>query len=104
MAAIFPKYINIRRGAYITAFVSMATNPWKLVNTSSTFLAVLSAYSVFLGPMVGLMISSYTIVNRRKIKTEDLYVGGAKDSIYWYTWGVNSRATIAVSLLFTSIV
>lgn len=97
LAATFPKFINIRRGAYITALISVACNPWKLVNTATTFLAVLSSYSVFLGPMTGLMISSYFIVNRRRIKVDDLYLGSS-GSIYWFTLGVNWRAIIAVSL------
>lgn len=95
-AATFPTYINIRRGAYITALLSMAVNPWQLLATASTFLAVLSSYGVFLGPMIGLMISSYYVVNRQKIKVDDLYIGD-KTSIYWYTWGINWRAPIAVS-------
>lgn len=96
LAAIFPKYINIRRGAYLTALVSIACNPWKLVNTATTFLTVLSSYSVFLGPMTGLMISSYFVINKEKIKVDDLFIG-TSDSIYWYTWGVNWRAVIGVS-------
>lgn len=96
MAATFPRYINIRRGAYITAIVSIACNPWKLVNTATTFLTVLSSYSVFLGPMTGLMIASYFVVNKGKIKVEDLFVGDSS-SIYWYTWGVDWRAVIGVS-------
>lgn len=97
MAATFPQYINIRRGAYLTALISIACNPWKLVNTATVFLAVLSSYSVFLGPMTGLMISSYFVVNKRKIKVEDLFVGN-NSSIYWYTSGINWRAAIAVSI------
>ncbi|KAJ5784738.1 Allantoin permease [Penicillium pulvis] len=93
LAATFPRYINIRRGAYITAIVSIACNPWKLVNTATTFLTVLSSYSVFLGPMTGLMIASYFVVNKGKIKVEDLFVGDSS-SIYWYTWGVDWRAVI----------
>lgn len=94
-AATFPRYVNIRRGAYITAAISVACNPWKLVNTATTFLAVLSSYSVFLGPMTGLMISSYFIVNRCKIKVDDLFIGDSS-SIYWYTYGLNWRAIVAV--------
>ncbi|KAH8652640.1 NCS1 nucleoside transporter family protein [Tricladium varicosporioides] len=94
LAATFPKYINIRRGAYLTALLSIAVNPWKLVNTATTFLAVLGSYSVFLGPMVGLMISSYFIVNKKRINVDDLFVGN-KDSIYWFTWGVDWRAVVA---------
>ncbi|CAI7565782.1 unnamed protein product [Penicillium pancosmium] len=94
MAATFPQYINIRRGAYITALLSIACNPWKLVNTATTFLAVLSSYSVFLGPMTGLMISSYFVINKRKIKVDDLFVGDSS-SIYWYTCGLDWRAAVA---------
>lgn len=56
---------------------------------------MLSAYAVFLGPMTGCMIASYLVVNRRKIAVDDLYRGDS-GSIYWYTWGVNWRAPIAV--------
>lgn len=96
-AATWPKYVNIRRGAYLTVVLSIAANPWKLVNTATTFITVLSSYSVFVGPMVGLMISSYLVVNQRKIKVPDLFVGN-KSSIYWYTYGVNWRAVVAVCL------
>jgi NCS1 family nucleobase:cation symporter-1 len=77
--------------------LSIAVNPWKLVNTATTFLSVLGSYSVFLGPMTGLMISSYFVVNRQKINVDDLFVGN-KESIYWFTWGCDWRAIISVSL------
>ena len=98
MAATFPRYINLRRGAYITVLASIACNPLKLVNTATTFLAVLSSYSIFLGPMVGSMIASYFAVIRRKIKVEDLFPCHEDNrGIYWYTNGVNWRAPVAVS-------
>ncbi|KAK7936046.1 hypothetical protein PG985_001541 [Apiospora marii] len=94
LAATFPRYVDIRRGAYLTMLLSVVVNPWQLANTSTTFLTVLSSYSVFLGPMVGMMVSSYLVVNRRKIKVNDLYVGGSR-GIYWYTAGVNWRSIVA---------
>lgn len=96
MASVFPRYIDIRRGAYITALLSIATNPWKLVSQATTFIAVLGSYSVFTSPMIGLMISSYWFVNRQKINVNVLYIPG-KSSIYWYTFGMNWRAIVAVS-------
>ncbi|KAE8149174.1 permease for cytosine/purines, uracil, thiamine, allantoin-domain-containing protein [Aspergillus avenaceus] len=95
LAATFPKYINLRRGAYITVAMSVACNPWKLVNTATTFLTVLSSYSVFLAPMIGSMISAYVLVMRQKIKVEDLFPNHHTESIYWYTYGVNWRAPVA---------
>ncbi|KZL82799.1 ncs1 nucleoside transporter family protein, partial [Colletotrichum incanum] len=94
LAATFPKYLNIRRGAYITAIFSVIVNPWRLVNTATTFLTVLSSYSVFLAPMTGLMISSYLIVNKKKINVDDLYCGDST-SVYWFSSGFNWRALAA---------
>ncbi|KAF4840966.1 Transporter aclS [Colletotrichum siamense] len=94
LAATFPRHLNIRRGAYLTAIFSVIVNPWRLVNTATTFLTVLSSYSVFLAPMTGLMISSYLVVNKRKIDVDDLYRGDP-GSIYWFSYGCNWRAPVA---------
>ena len=96
LAATFPQFIDIRRGAYITMLLSVVVNPWQLASTSTVFLTVLSSYSVFLGPMVGMMVSSYLVVNRRKINVDDLYVGGSP-GVYWFTAGINWRSIVAVS-------
>ncbi|KAL3437841.1 permease for cytosine/purines, uracil, thiamine, allantoin-domain-containing protein [Aspergillus tetrazonus] len=94
LASAFPGYINIRRGAYIIALLSPVVNPWRLVNTATTFLTVLSGYGVFLAPMTGLMAAHYLLVCRQKVNIDDLFRGD-KASIYWYTVGVNWRAPVA---------
>jgi NCS1 family nucleobase:cation symporter-1 len=94
IAGLFPSYINIRRGAYIALVLSIALCPWQLLSSASTFISVLSAYSVFLGPMVGIMISDYWIVRRRRIKLSDLY-HGRKDGIFFFWHGVNWRSFVA---------
>ncbi|KAK6451528.1 hypothetical protein FP744_10007779 [Trichoderma asperellum] len=94
LSSVFPRYINIRRGAYITAILSPIVNPWQLVNTATTFLSVLSSYGVFLAPMTGMMFANYVFVNKRKVKVDDLYHGHS-GSIYWYNYGINFRAPVA---------
>ncbi|KAL1849931.1 hypothetical protein VTK73DRAFT_9779 [Phialemonium thermophilum] len=102
LAATFPRFVNIRRGAYLTAVLSVVVNPWQLVNTATTFLTVLSSYSIFLGPMTGLMVVSYLVVNRRKINVDDLYRGDAS-SIYWFSYGLNWRAPVAWTVGFAPL-
>lgn len=94
IAGLFPNYINIRRGAYIGLALSIALCPWQLLSSASTFISVLSAYSVFLGPMSGIMISDYWIVRRRKLKLSDLY-HGRRDGIFFFWHGVNWRSFVA---------
>ncbi|KAG9696096.1 NCS1 nucleoside transporter family, partial [Aureobasidium melanogenum] len=97
IAGLFPSYINIRRGAYIGLIISIALCPWQLLASASTFISVLSAYSVFLGPMTGIMICDYWVVRGRKLKLSDLYHGG-KDGVYYFWHGVNWRINPAIDV------
>lgn len=94
LSGLFPKYINIRRGAYIGLIISIAMCPWELLNSAGTFINVMSAYSVFLGPMCGIQICHYWLICHRRIKLSDLY-DPHKGGVYYYTKGLNYRAFVA---------
>ncbi|KAI1628829.1 NCS1 nucleoside transporter family protein [Exophiala viscosa] len=94
LAALFPKWINIRRGAVITFILGIVINPWQLADTANTFINVLDGYSVFLGPMVGMMVCDFWIVRDRKLKLSHLYLADPS-SIYWYNHGFNWRAYVS---------
>jgi nucleobase:cation symporter-1, NCS1 family len=65
--------------------------PWQLLSSAATFISVLSAYSVFLGPMVGIMCCDYWVLRHRKVKLSDLY-HSRKDGLYHYWHGINWRS------------
>ncbi|KAI8165054.1 Transporter acIS [Colletotrichum sp. SAR 10_70] len=94
LAGLFCRYINIRRGAYIGLVLSIALCPWELLSSASVFISVLSAYSVFLGPVIGIQICDYFIIRRRKIKLSDLYHPRSDGSFYYWK-GINPRTFIA---------
>ncbi|KAK6373829.1 hypothetical protein LTS17_007798 [Exophiala oligosperma] len=94
LAALFPRWINIRRGAVITFVLGIAINPWQLADTANTFINVLDGYSVFLGPMVGMMVCDFWVIRGRKFKLSDLYTAD-DSSIYWYNRGFNWRAYVS---------
>ncbi|KAK8144861.1 hypothetical protein G3M48_005224 [Beauveria asiatica] len=94
LAAVFPRYLNIRRGAYITAILSPIVNPWRMVDTATVFISVMSGYGVFLAPMTGMMVASYYVVHRQKLDVDDLFRGNSS-SKYWYSRGINWRAPIS---------
>lgn len=94
VASVFPKYINLRRGAYVLAVLSIVPNPWQQLAFPGTFLAVLSAYAVFLGPMIGLLCVHFWIIQKRTFVVPDLYEGSNR-SLYWYKWGTNWRTVAA---------
>lgn len=94
LTALFPKYINIRRGGYIAAIIGICMNPWRLFTSSSTFTTYLSAYGVLLSCIAGPMIADYWIVRRGHYRVADLYTL-SRSGWYWYSWGVNWRAYVA---------
>lgn len=97
VASVFPKYINLRRGAYILAILSVLPNPWQQLAFPGTFLAIMCAYAVFLGPMIGLLCVHFWIIQKRAFVVPDLYEASNR-SLYWYCWGVNWRTVAAWTL------
>ncbi|CAG8983072.1 hypothetical protein HYALB_00006100 [Hymenoscyphus albidus] len=94
MAALCPRWINIRRGFYILTVIAVAICPWNFVNSVTTFINVLSGWSIFLSGMTGILIFDYFLVRRRELHVGDLCKSG-NDSTYWYTMGFNWRAVVA---------
>ncbi|KAJ3996452.1 permease for cytosine/purines, uracil, thiamine, allantoin-domain-containing protein, partial [Lentinula boryana] len=56
LTSLVPRFINIRRGGYIAAIVGYCILPWKLLASSNGFVSYLSAYSVFLSSIAGVMV------------------------------------------------
>lgn len=94
MTALFPRYINIRRGGYICAAIGLAMCPYNLLTDANQFTTYLSAYSVFLSSIAGVMVSDYYLVRKGYLEIKELY-DGRKSGPYFYTWGINWRAYAA---------
>ncbi|CAH0023613.1 unnamed protein product [Clonostachys rhizophaga] len=89
LAGVFPRYIDIRRGAIITFLATWIIQPWQLINRAATFVTVLSSFSVFLAPLLGVMICDYFFIRHQKVRLNHLY--HTENSDYWFTHGVNWR-------------
>ncbi|PPQ72601.1 hypothetical protein CVT24_005123 [Panaeolus cyanescens] len=94
LTALLPRFINIRRGGYVAAIVGLCMLPWNLLKSSNSFTSYLSAYSVFLSSIAGVMITEYYIIRRGHYSVADLY-HAQKTGWYYYTYGINFRAYAA---------
>ncbi|KAJ1549436.1 hypothetical protein HK405_003427 [Cladochytrium tenue] len=94
LTALLPRYISIRRGGYICAIVGLCMMPWTLLSSSNSFTTFLSAYSIFLSSISGVLFADYFAVRRGKLRVRMLYSLDHADD-YWYTWGINWRAYVA---------
>ncbi|KAF2398804.1 hypothetical protein EJ06DRAFT_523008 [Trichodelitschia bisporula] len=94
MTALLPRYLNIRRGGYICAAVGLAMCPWNLLKSSNQFTTYLSAYSVFLSSIAGVIISDYYFVRKGYMQVPDLY-SAKRTGPYWFTAGIHWRGYVA---------
>ncbi|KAG6033948.1 hypothetical protein E4U41_006757 [Claviceps citrina] len=94
MTALLPRYINIRRGGYICAAIGLAMCPYNLLTSANNFTTYLSAYSVFLSSIAGVMSTDYYLVRRGYLNVRGLY-DASKAGPYYFTFGVNWRAYAA---------
>ncbi|KAF5026884.1 hypothetical protein F66182_914 [Fusarium sp. NRRL 66182] len=94
MSAILPRWINIRRGGYICAALGLAICPWQLLKSSNQFTTYLSAYSVFLSSIAGVMVCDYYIVRKGYIDTKELY-DARKEGPYYFNGGFNWRGYVS---------
>jgi NCS1 family nucleobase:cation symporter-1 len=94
MTALWPRYINIRRGQVICAFLGgWALCPWEILASATGFLSFMGGYTVFLGPITGIMVTDYWLVHRTHVDVPSMYRPHGR---YRYTYGANWRAAAAM--------
>ncbi|KAL1658767.1 permease for cytosine/purines, uracil, thiamine, allantoin-domain-containing protein [Schizophyllum commune] len=94
MTALFPRYINIRRGQIICAILGgWALCPWEILASAPGFLTFMSGYTIFLGPFAAIMIVDYWIIHRCAVDLPAMYDPHGRYS-YWK--GINWRALVAL--------
>ncbi|KAG9235013.1 NCS1 nucleoside transporter [Amylocarpus encephaloides] len=91
----FPSWINARRGAYICCVISVAATPWNIQYSAASFSAFLGGYSMFLGPIAGIMMADYWVLRKRHYNLSSFY---RSPDIYTFFHGFNLRAFGAFTL------
>lgn len=94
ISTFVPKYLNIKRGMYLSYCIAICINPWKILTSATSFLRFLGGYSIFLGPFVGIALTDYLVVRKGNVYVQELYTSDPKGR-YWYSYGVNWRACVA---------
>ncbi|EIW69311.1 hypothetical protein TREMEDRAFT_68629 [Tremella mesenterica DSM 1558] len=97
LAFLWPGYVNLRRGAFVTSLVGgWLTFPWKIQQSAKALTTFLSGYIVVLAPILGIMITDYWIVRKGKLHIPMLY---SNQGIYRYTRGINFRALVTLLIV-----
>ncbi|KAI3442897.1 uncharacterized protein J3R85_000603 [Psidium guajava] len=96
-----PWWFNFRRGALITAVMGIAFQPWRLLQSSESFVYTwLVGYSALLGPIGGIILADYYLVRSTELSIKDLYTSSPHGA-YYYSGGYNlaAMASLAAGIL-----
>ncbi|PKL83556.1 MAG: nitrate reductase [Ignavibacteriae bacterium HGW-Ignavibacteriae-3] len=94
-ANLYPKKITFVRGGMMTAVLGIMIMPWKLLSDYSAYIfGWLIGYSGFLGPIAGILICDYFLVNKKELIVADLY---KRNGVYEFTKGFNLKAVYALA-------
>ena len=108
LSNLFPRVLDFRRAAFVSAFIGLVILPWNLYNSPAVINYFLGGLGAILGPLFGFVMADYWLVRRARVDVPALYTTDP-DAAYHYRGGVNMRAiaalvpTAAVALLMAYI-
>lgn len=87
-----PSWFTFKRGTLLTAILGIICQPWRLVQSTESFIYTwLIGYSALLGPIGGIILVDYFILKGRVLDIDALY-SGSPHGQYWYYEGYNISA------------
>ncbi|WP_433876306.1 NCS1 family nucleobase:cation symporter-1 [Sinomonas atrocyanea] len=92
---LFPRRLDFRRAAMVSAVVGLVILPWNLYNNPIVIVYFLGGLGALLGPLFGVIMADYWLIRRGKVNVPALYTEAATAD-YHYTKGVNPRAIAAL--------
>ncbi|GAA5887534.1 hypothetical protein JCM6882_001441 [Rhodosporidiobolus microsporus] len=92
VTGLIPRYFTILRATIAAGILTLAINPWQIVNGSSSFYNFIGAYPCFLAPIAMIMLVDWFAVRKGNVDIRDLY---NPDGPFKYTYGFNWRGYAA---------
>jgi NCS1 family nucleobase:cation symporter-1 len=92
---LFPRRLNFRRAAIVSAVIGLVILPWNLYNNPLVIVYFLGGLGALLGPLFGVIMADYWLIRRGRVNVPALYTE-ASGGDYHYARGVNPRAVAAL--------
>ncbi|XP_025825595.1 purine-uracil permease NCS1-like [Panicum hallii] len=97
LVSMSPRRFTFAKGAVVTALISLAFQPWRLVSSSDSFVNIwLLSNSALAGPIGGILLADHYIVRRTALDVDALY-SEDRGSPYYFQGGFNVAAMVAMA-------
>lgn len=92
--AMFPKYLNLRRGSFLVAFIgAWALTPWNILASADALLSFMDGYAIWLAPITGVLLADFYLIHRQFYDVRDMY--DPKGRYRYNRLGMNWRSAVA---------
>ncbi|MDA3629908.1 NCS1 family nucleobase:cation symporter-1 [Saccharopolyspora oryzae] len=88
---LFPRHLNFRRAALVSAIIGLIILPWNLYNSPVVVNYFLGGLGALLGPLFGVIMADYWLIRRTRVNVPELY-SEDENGEYHYRGGYNPKA------------
>ncbi|MFC6323178.1 cytosine permease [Companilactobacillus baiquanensis] len=105
LIALFPKRFSYKTGMITSAIIAFILIPWKTMTGNGGVMAFMNMIGVMLGPVVGVMLAYYFVIDKRKLDLDSLYLDKVNPKKYNRYAGINKNAYIAtiIAIIITML-
>ncbi len=100
----FPKNLNIKNTAIIIAIIGMFIGAsWTPILSQVGILSIVDTVGSFFGPIFGIVITDYYLINRSKIENKDLYSSSNEGSYFFSNgWHIKGIYSLVIGFIFSA--
>ena len=100
----FPKNLNIKSTAVIIAFIGLAIGAlWTPLLSQIGILSIVDTIGSFFGPIFGIVITDYYLINKSNINNKDLFSSLPDSSYFFFNgWHLKGVYALVIGFIFSA--
>ena len=100
----FPKNLNIKSEAVIIAFIGLAIGAlWTPLLSQIGILSIVDTIGSFFGPIFGIVITDYYLINKSNINNKDLFSSLPDSSYFFFNgWHLKGVYALVIGFIFSA--
>jgi NCS1 family nucleobase:cation symporter-1 len=99
-----PKKLTLRSASYIISFFGLLISIfWLTILSQIGILSFIDTFGAFFGPMFGIIVADYYLIQKENLSNKDLY-SDSKDSSYYYLggWHIKGIYSLVIGFIFSA--
>ena len=104
LISLAPTKLTLRSASYIISFFGLLISIfWLTILSQIGILSFIDTFGAFFGPLFGIIVADYYLIQKENISNKDLY-SDSKDSSYYYSggWHIKGIYSLIIGFIFSA--